>query len=899
MSVLPEGTVTLLFADVEGSTRHLLRLGERYPAVLERQSAVVSSAVERYRGHLIDGQGDSSFAAFVTAQDAILAAIDAQRALATEPWPDGEPFRVRFGVHTGEPVRNATGYAGLDVHRAARICTAAHGGQILISQTTRDLIAHAIPAEAVLLDLGHHLLKDLPHPEHLIQVAGPGLERDFPPPRTLGAPAGLPPHRQPLIGREAQIEECRALLLRDDIRLLSLTGPGGTGKTSLAVHLAGALMPSFDDGVYFVALAAITDAALVPRAVSRALGVQEIGSRPLLDVLSGAIGSRHCLLVLDNFEHLLAASSFLADLLRACSRLKILVTSRAVLRLSAEYDVPVPPLALPPEDDVTAAQLALNDSVRLFVARARDVRPNFALTDDTAPVIGAICRRLDGLPLALELAAARVRLLPPRALLARLDRRLPILTDGPRDLPARQRTLRDTIGWSYGLLDEDEKRVFRLLGAFVGGCTLDAVEALCDDADRSMQALHHLSSLVDKSLVRQVESNGEPRFTQLETIREFAIDQLEAAGEAEDVRRRHADYFLEFVGTADPLLIGPEQVAWLDRLEDEHGNLGAALAWAREAHASGEQTASGVPGTLAGLRLAGSLHWFWWLGGHVAEGRRWLAEVLAWDAGADGQPAQARALYAAGTLAMIQGAYEDAHRLLAAGADVADNLGDIVMSARCLTYRGIVQTYFHETGDLDISAGRQTAEQAAAMLDETDDIWGQALALSQLGAHARRAGDYDRAERVLLRAVSLARETGERYLLGSCLPKLGSLYMDHEEFAKAEPVVREALAAFREIREVWWTGRCLQYLARASRGLGNFRLAALLIGGSDGVLESGGARRIPRERQHYDAIMADLRDALGEEQFRHAYERGHQMPLDALLSFALETPPVSRARPTA
>jgi len=264
VSALPDGTVTLLFADVEGSTRHLIRLGERYASVLERQAGTVADAIERHGGHMIDTQGDSSFAAFVTAHDAILAAVEAQRALADEPWPDGEPFRVRFGVHTGEPVQNAAGYTGLDVHRAARICTAAHGGQILISQTTRDLITHALPPDTLLVDLGYHLLKDLPQPEHLIQVAGPGLERDFPPPRTLGASASLPPHRLPLIGRESQLEECRTLLLRDDICLLSLTGPGGTGKTTLAIHLAGSLIPNFDDGVFYVALAPISDAALVP-----------------------------------------------------------------------------------------------------------------------------------------------------------------------------------------------------------------------------------------------------------------------------------------------------------------------------------------------------------------------------------------------------------------------------------------------------------------------------------------------------------------------------------------------------------------------------------------------------------------------------------------------------------
>lgn len=912
MAVLPEGTVTLLFADVEGSTRHLLRLGERYAQALQLHSAVLHDAVQRHRGYMVDTRGDSSFAAFETAQDAIHAALEAQRSLAIQPWPDGEPFRVRFGLHTGEPVRNADGYAGLDVHRAARICTAAHGGQILISQTTRDLIAHVVPPDTVLLDLGSHQLKDLPHPEHLIQVAGPGLDRELPPPRSLGAAAGLPPHRAELIGRDRQLEACRALLLRNDVQLVTLTGPGGTGKTSLAIHLASALMPDVDDSVYFVPLASIADPALVPRAISRALNVQEIGSRPILTVLTDAIGSRNHLLVLDNFEHLLPAAAFLAALVAGCPRLKIVVTSRELLHLSLEHEVPVPPLPLPPAGPGTAEHLLQNDAVRMFVARAQEARPSFALTDDVAPVVGEICRRLDGLPLALELAAARVRVLPPRALLARLDRRLPILTDGPRDLPARQRTLRDTIGWSYGLLDEEERRVFRLLGAFVGGCTLDAIETLAgagcwvsgfgtassvsETRNPAPETLDIVGSLIDKSLVRQTTSGGDVRFTMLETIREFALDQLLAEGEADAARGCLADFYLDLVETADPRLISRDQVTWLDRLEADHGNIGAALVWARGAQAVGGTTAASVPAGLAGLRIAGALHWFLWLGGHLAEGRRWLDEALTWDVGEAGRPARLRALYAAGTLAMIQGDYEDSFRLLDEAVDLAEQLGDVVTRGRCTIYHGIVESYFNDDGRLPAGDPLGMYRRAASILESTDDAWGKALAASLVGAFTRREGDLPGAEALLRRASDLARAVGERYLIGSCLPKLANLYVELGRHEAAVPLYLEALAAFREIREVWWTGRCMQFLAMATHGLGNHLLALLLVGCSDAILESGGARRNPREQRQRAELMGRLQKVLSTGTFADTYERGRRLSAEAMLELVFDVPSGTRVR---
>ncbi len=892
---LPHGTVTFLFSDVEGSTRHLLRLGERFPAVLARHRELLNEAITANRGVMVDTQGDGTFAAFPTAHGAIMAAVAAQRALAGEPWPDAESVRIRIGLHTGEPMLNRDGYTGLDVHRAARVCAAAHGGQVLLSQTTRDLALDSVPSNLSFVDLGIHLLKDLPHPERLIQVVAPGLMSEFPAPRALGTPSSLPGHRQPLIGREHELEACRELILRDDVNLVTLTGPGGTGKTALAVHLAASMLPVFPDGVHFVPLAAITDPDLVPGAVARALGVQELMGRPIVSVLRDAIGARSLFMVLDNFEHLFPAVSFVADLVEHCPGLKVIVTSRELLRLSREYDMPVPPLDLPPPRASSVEQLARNNAVRLFVARAESVRPGFKLTPETAVMVGEICRRLDGLPLALELAAARVRMLSPQALLTRLDRRLPLLTDGPRDRPARQRTLRDTIGWSYGLLSDDERHLFRALGVFVGGCTLEAAEAVYQAPDLSVDILDALGSLVDKNLVQQAVVDGEPRFSMLETIREFALEQLEASGDPAAVRRRHAGFFLELAEQADPLLIGPDQVIWLDRLELDYGNLVAALAWTREAHAAGDSTRDGVPASKAGLRLAGALHWFWWLGGHIGEGRQWLAEILTWTQEGEAQAERARALYSAGVLTMIQGDYPPAHRLLDQGAALAEAVGDFSTLGRCLSYRRIVEAYLHDEGKLDDEQVDRTTERALDVLMGTTDAWGLALAQSLHGVRLRDRGDHQRAAQVLRNAIALAQTTGDRYLMGTCVPKLANLLSELGDLESAETLFAEALGYLSEIRDGWWASRCMQFLAVIAERRGDYLRAALLLGTSDATIEAVGAHRVPREAQRYDEVMAASRAALGEATFTETYERGRSIPIDSLLRLLRDMPAGSLA----
>ncbi|MGH3083982.1 MAG: ATP-binding protein, partial [Gaiellaceae bacterium] len=521
MSELPTGTVTLLFTDVEGSTKLLQEIGVgSYEGVLSQHHRLLREAVANVAGHEVDVQGEGFFFAFSRPSDALTAAVSAQRALGQHAWPGDTEVRVRMGIHTGEPTLTATGYVGLDVHRGARICSAARGGQVLVSQTTRDLLD---AAEGVSFrDVGEHRLKDLTRPQRLFQVVADGLQTAFSPPRSLNShPTNLPIQPTPLVGRDRELSEVGALM--NQSRLVTLTGPGGIGKTRLAVQAAADAVDEFGGGTYFVPLEGVTDPDLVLSTVASAVGVREEPARELSEQLIARFGDEPVLLVLDNFEHVLDAAPDLSLLLSRCEPLRVLSTSREALRVAAEQEYSVAPLD---EDDALA----------LFHERARAVRADFQPTDEDA--VREICARVDRLPLALELAAARVKLLPPRELATRLTQRLDVLTRGARDRPTRQQTLRAAIEWSYDLLDEAERVLFERLAVFAGGWSLPAAEAVCD------ASLDLLASLVDKSLVVQVdELTGEARFSMLETIRDFTEEKLRQHEAYDEVRRRHAEYF--------------------------------------------------------------------------------------------------------------------------------------------------------------------------------------------------------------------------------------------------------------------------------------------------------------------------------------------------------------------
>src|SRR6266498_161692 len=568
---LPSGTVTFLFTDIEGSTRLLQQLGEDYTALIADHDQLLREASEMYNGHVMGTQGDSFFVAFSRAMDAIHAVIHTQRALAAHAWTNGVSVRVRMGLHTGEPQISESGYVGIDVHRAARIAAAAHGGQVLISQTTCNLVQNELPEGVKLRDLGEHRLKDLRQPKHLYQLVIDGLATDFPPIKSLDALLNnLPIPLTSFIGRQKELGELKQLL--ENTRLVTLTGPGGSGKTRLALQVTTEMVEHFRNGVFFVALAPITDPKLVASTIAQPLGIKETAGRSITDSLKDYLQSKSLLLLLDNFEQVISAAPLVAELLATCNELKILVTSREGLRISGEHEYPVPPLPLPNLTELpTLESLSQYAGVELFLQRARAVKPDFHLTNETAPTIAEICYRLDGLPLAIELAAARIKLLSPRAMLDRLGNRLEFLSGGGRDLPARQQTLRNAIAWSYDLLNENEQNLFRRLSVFTSGCMIDAIEALAEDPLGRISILDELESLLDKSLLREIDdAHGEPRFVMLELLREFGLEQLAASSEQERIRLWHAKFFLALAEQAETKLESGEQLEWINRMEQEH-----------------------------------------------------------------------------------------------------------------------------------------------------------------------------------------------------------------------------------------------------------------------------------------------------------------------------------------
>jgi len=787
---LPTGTLTLLFTDIEGSTHLLQQLGVRYAELLTACRHLLRTAFHTYGGHEVDTQGDALFAVFPRASDALCAAVTAQRALATYAWPEAVVVRVRMGLHTGAPVRLAEGYVGLELHYAARIMSAAHGGQVLLSQTTHDLLVQNIPRGVRLHDLGEHRLKDFEHPLHLYQVVDADLPTNVTPPKTLGGRYdSLPVPPTALIGRESEVRTLVQRLRRADVRLVTLTGAGGTGKTRLGLQVASELRDLFAGGVCWVSLASIHEAALVLPTIAQALGVREGEGQALFARLAAALQPQPVLLVLDNFEQVVGAASQVAALLMACPHLKVLVTSREFLHVRAEHEFVVPPLAVPAPAHLPAlAELASWPSVALFLQRAQAVKPEFALTMANASAVAAICVHLEGLPLALELAAARMKLFSPAALLGRLGQRLALLTSGARDMPPRQQTLRDTIAWSYHLLNASEQRLFRWLSVFVGGWTLQAAEAVCATAGvGAVPVLEGMTSLVDKSLLQRLEHPGEDgeeaSLRMLETIREYGYEALVAHGEEAMARQAHADYFCHVAAQAEAALQGPQLVPWLERLERAHDNLRAAVRWAL----ASEQTA-------LALRLGTALERFWVIRGHRTEGLACLERALASSA-AGATALRAKALLAAARLVFVQGHYTRGESLAQESLALFRELGDRGGIALALDRLG---TGAWRRGDFP--AARVLMEEGLALFRALDDQGRVAWSLLTLGLLHTKQGEYPRACGLFADSVTRFKRLGNKRGLAAALTQWAStLFLSQAELRLFDPLLQEGVALQWEV----------------------------------------------------------------------------------------------------
>lgn len=893
----PTGLVTFLFTDIEGSTRLVQELGtERWLPILARHRELLRGAWTANGGLEQLVEGDGFFVAFADPVAAVRASADAQRAIAAEAWPDGAAVKVRIGVHLGEGTLDADGtYAGPDVHRAARIGAAGHGGQVVLSETVAAAVRDRLPPGTSLRSLGEHRLKDL-RPEPLAELRIDGVSGDFPPIRSLDVrPNNLPTQLTSFVGRERELAETQALLATT--RLLTLTGPGGTGKTRLALQLAAAAADGFPDGVTFVELAPVTDPDNVPTAIANALRVSERPDRPTSEVLVEALAGKRALLVLDNLEQVLDAAGHVGALLRGLPRLTIVATSRAPLRVSGEQEYPVPGLPAPAdptqagplagaarrsreEAPAGAADLERFEAVRLFVARAAAVRPGFALGPDNAAAVAAICARLEGMPLAIELAAARVRFLTPAAILARLEHQLDVLAAGSRDLPERQRSLRGAIAWSHDLLDEPCRRLFERLAVFAGPMTLEAAEAVCGPPDElGQEVVDGLESLVDQSLARLVEGDGQPRYRLLEPIREFALERLEARGDAEVVRERHARFFLDLAQRAEPELTRVDQRRWLDDLEAVHDDLRAALAWAAER-----------PEPAIAIGLAFALWRFWQQRGHVREGWDRVADLLARPWSADDDRLRLRLLEAAGGLRYWAADFDGAGRYYGEAVTVARRTGDRAELAKALYDSGF--SYFRSEGgrrSLEHERAFRAFGEALELYRELGDGLGAARTLWGIGTAEYFHGRLPEARDALESALELLRTSDDRTMEAWAQHQLGSVLLKLGEPDRAEPLIHDALGHFHAASDLGGVTLLVDDHAALAQARGDVERALRLYGAARSLARASGV-----ELADFSAEQLGFATPEGVGVDAGTAERleaeGAAMTLDEAVAFALGTP---------
>ena len=828
---LPTGTVTFVFTDIEGSTALLDELGpERYGRLLSRHHRVCRAAWEAHDGVEVDTAGDAFFVAFPTASGALSAASDAQRALAELG------LRVRMGVHTGEAVVGETGYVGIEVHRAARIAAAAHGGQVVVSQSTAALVARS-----GLVELGEHRLKDLAVAEHLYQL-GAGA---FPRLKSLYQ-SNLPVPATPFLGRAREVAEVAELLARDELRLLTLTGPGGTGKTRLALQAAAEASDRFPDGVRWVSLAPLRDPEFVAGAVAQAVDVAEQPGREPIDVLVERLAGRRVLVLLDNAEHLLPGLATTVSRLHSVGGPALLVTSRERLQVAGEHVYPV-------------AELDAHEAVELFLARAAAV----GMPLEHTAAVDELCGRLEQLPLALELAAARTVVFSPEQLLDRLGNRLDLLRGG-RDADPRQRTLRAAIEWSYDLLAADEQQLLRALSVFAGGSSYEAAAQVAQAEPDTLQ------SLLDKSLLRRRDTDDGPRYWMLETIREFAAEELDRVGEGAEARRRHACYVQELVDEAEPRLAGAEQVRWLRRLDEELGNIRVALD-----HLEGDG-----PGQLA---LAAPLWRFWEARGHVREAQRWLKPEVT--VGSDGSSALAtKANVAASRVAWKQGDLLTGRAYAERAVEIARGSGRAALMGVAYENLGCV------VGFDDMSAGCELLAESVAHFRSAGDTAGIASALNNLAYGLIELGRGEAAAQAFEESIELWRELGSPLGLAFVLHTRAYAELRDGAYGRARVTLEEALTLFGDLDDVAGIGDTIDGLAHCANADGDVRRAVVLWSAGDALRARGGFEIQAIERRLRSTTLPAAEAILGPEGFATAWEEGQALSLDEVVGLALHAP---------
>jgi predicted ATPase/class 3 adenylate cyclase len=859
------GVTTFLFTDIEGSTRLWDREHERMQLALARHDTIVRAAIEDNHGTVVKMSGDGAHGAFDDPFDALLAALRLQEGLADPAATNGVQLRVRCGLHAGVTERRDNDFFGGAVNRAARIMSAAHGGQVLLSQAVAALIGERLPPHAALRDLGTVRLRGLESPERVFQLAHPRLRQDFPSLRSLEAtPNNLPQQLSSFVGRERELADIGRLL--QSTRLLTLTGAGGLGKTRLTLHIAADLLDEFSDGVWFVELAPLSDARLVPQAVASTLGVTEEAGRPVIDALVKLVADRKTLLILDNCEHLIDACAKLAKrLLQAGPHLKILTSSREPLRIAGETTYLVPALATPDASEpISVDRLAQFEAARLFSDRAVAARASFRVTPQNAAAVADICRRLDGIPLALELAAARTRTLSVESIAARLGDRFALLVGGDRTGLPRQQTLRALIDWSHELLTDRERMLFRRLAVFAGGFTLEGAEALrAAGNDNIPDVLAVLSQLVEKSLV-EADAEGE-RYRLLETVRQYAQERLDESGEADQARNAHLGFYLEYVEKASPQLRSAQQGLWLTRLDLERENILAAHEWCN--HGEAEPN--------LGLRLVSSMRRYWMVRGLLGLGHQVTVEAIMRDGTQARSSARCAALFDAGQLSCWMGRYGEGQRYLEESLSIARELGDTKGVAAVLQPLAMASL-----GQGNITAARGHLEEALALAKDLGNTREIAAALNALAQIHRAEGDLDSAERLYENVVALARGLDDGEIIAIGLLNLAMVSIGRGSGDRARDALLEAHAIAEQSGSKPTGQSVLEVCAGLGALCGDWESAIRLFGAAEAQTSQTGLHRDPTDEAFLAPLIARARASLGESAFAAAEASGRLLSYD-------------------